>query len=215
MVFKPTLSLVSKTTVGQYVAPFVNMDFSVSEHRYDLQIRVTAQGLFYVVDNCSTLGLQDADYAYCGVSEEVGSRLSGHLGKFPEYTLLVSCVLVVHIQAASNLTLDQSPEGCVRAGIKLAPASKITLINSGSADGLLGQSMCSQVSSLHTFDNAKTDNEMALIMSERAKNVSRLALQPHGLSVSRNRGSGLQNVLRIFLSGTNTCELYVMIFKKK
>jgi len=74
--------------------------------------------------------------------------------------------------------------------------------------------MCSQVSSLHAFDNAETDNEMAVIMSERAKNVSRLASQPHGLSASRNRGSGLQNVLGSILSGTSTGELYVMIFKK-
>jgi len=75
-----------------------------------------------VVENCSTLGLQDADYAYCGLSEEVVLRLSGHLGKSSEYTLLASCVLVVHIQVATNVTLDQSPEGCVptRINLKLA-----------------------------------------------------------------------------------------------
>jgi len=37
-VFKPTLPLVSKTMVGQYIVSFVNMDFGVSEHRYNLQI---------------------------------------------------------------------------------------------------------------------------------------------------------------------------------
>jgi len=39
-----------------------------------------------------------------------------------------------------------------------------TKISSESAEVFLGQSMCSQVSSLYSFENDERDNEMALII---------------------------------------------------